>query len=143
MDISTKAACIAANPIGRTIAVAAHYNRNKLNNDDYSKEELDSAGYKAEPPSSSKFHQNNQINNEPNLKYVIGEWGSSEIVYYSDGTVNNTPEDRGTVNVYSGDNDFLNVVVHGPFDVAPYIVWGNSIDDSTTIVDRLIVIFEE
>lgn len=57
--------------------------------------------------------------------------------------MNNTPEDRGTFNVYSGDSVFLNVAVHGTFDVMPYIFWGNSYDDSTTIIDRVIMILEE
>lgn len=83
-----------------------------------------------------------KLNDERNRKYVLGEWFSSEIVFYSDGTINNTPEDRGTFNVYSGDNVFLNIVVHGSFDVVPYMIWGNSPDDTTTIIDRFIMIWE-
>ena len=141
VDITAKSVCISANPIGRTVAVVAHYNRNRLNKDDYSEQELQNNSYAPEKPSSDKFHQNNQIDGMRNRKYVIGTWGSSEIVYYGDGTVNNTPEDRGTFNVYSGDNGFLNVTVHGTFDVVPYIFWGNSLEDSTTIVDRVLLIF--
>ena len=141
VDVIVKIATISVDPIGRTVAVVAHYNRNRLNKDDCSEQELKEKGYTPEPSSSDKFHQNNQIDNKRNRKYVIGDWGSGEIVYYSDGTVNNTPEDRGTYNVYSGDNGFLNIVVHGTFDVIPYLVWGNSLHDSTTIVDRVLVIF--
>ncbi|MBE6739356.1 MAG: RHS repeat-associated core domain-containing protein [Ruminococcaceae bacterium] len=142
VDISAQIACISADPLGRTLSVVAHYNRNQFNNDDYSEEELKN-NYQPEPPSSDKFHQNNQVNNMRNRKYVIGEWFSSEVVYYSNGTINNSPEDIGTFNVYSGDNRFLNVVVHGCFDVMPYIFWGNSLDDSTTIIDRIILVFGE
>ena len=94
-----------------------------------------------------KFHQNNQVNKERNRKYVIpnektGGWFSSEVVFFSDSTINNTPEDTGTWNVYSGDNIILKVIVHGYFDVVPYMAWGNSYDDSTTIIDRFEVIFK-
>ena len=106
-----------------------HYSRNIFNNTDYSEEELG----KPLPDEKSKFHQNNLVNNEPNRKYVKGEWFSSEIVFYSDGNINNTPEDRGTFNVYSGGNAILTVVVHGIFDVVPYMLWGNSPDDTTNI----------
>ena len=99
-----------------------------------------SKGYVKEDSSADKFHQNNQKNGERNRKYVVGEWGSSEVVYYSDGSINNTPEDRGTFNVYSGDNWFFNIVVHGYYDVLPYMIWGNSFDDSTTLIDRLMMV---
>lgn len=117
-----------------------HYSRNVLNNTDYTEKELIEQGYTKEPASSDKFHQKNQRNNERNRKYVIGDWCSSEIVYFSDGTINNTPEDAGTFNVYSGDNWFLNIIVHGLYDVVPYMIWGNSEEDTTTFIDRVIMI---
>jgi hypothetical protein len=119
-----------------------HYNRNVFNNSNYTEEELIKNKYKPELEDSDKFHQNNQLDGERNRKYVIGDWFSSELVYYSDGTINNTPEDMGTFNVYSGDNSALNIIVHGFFDVVPYMIWGNSSEDSTTIVDRIIMIWE-
>ena len=88
-----------------------------------------------------KFHQNNQMGGR-NQKYVIGTWFASEHVFYSDGTLNDTPEDEGTVNVYYGDNDILNIVVHGSLDVLPYMIFGNSPDDRTTIIDRINMIFD-
>ena len=118
-----------------------HYNRNYFNNTNYSEQELIDMGYEALGEDADKFHQNNQ-KDDRNRKYVIGDWFSSEIVYYSDGTINLTPEDEGTFNVYSGDNGFLNVVVHGTVDVIPYMIWGNNSDDSTTIIDRIIMIGE-
>jgi hypothetical protein len=59
------------------------------------------------------------------------------MVYYSDGTINDTPEDRGTPNVYYGDNAFLKYTVHGLYDVVPYVLWGNSHDDSTGVLERM------
>ena len=132
---------------GSVLLMALHYNRNANNRADYTEEELIKKDIHAVPESDDKFHQNNQFNEERNRKYVIpnektGGWFSSEVVFFSDSTINNTPEDMGTFNVYSGDNMFLKVVVHGCFDVVPYMFWGNSYDDSTTIIDRFEVIFQ-
>ena len=55
--------------------------------------------------------------------------------------LNDTPEDRGTFNMYYGTNLFGKIVVHGMYDVIPYMIWGNSPDDSTTIIDRIKLIF--
>ncbi len=117
-----------------------HYNRNELN-ETYTLDELEDMEIEPEESSSSKFHQNNTVDGEENKKYVVGEWFSSEMVFFSDGTVNDTPEDMGTFNVYSGDNVALNVVIHGVFDVIPYMIWGNSEDDTTTVIDRVLMIF--
>ncbi len=141
--LATAATKVAAAATVTYAAQTAHYNRNALNNSNYTEQELIDRGYQKEPNSADKFHQNNQVDDQRNRKYVIGDWFSSEIVYYSDGTINSTPEDVGTFNVYSGDCPFLNIVVHGVFDVVPYMLWGNSDDDSTTIFDRFIMIWEE
>ena len=112
-----------------------HYSRNLINKT-YTEAELDAMEVKPLGPSEDKFHQNNQINGR-NRKYVIGHWFSSEVVLYADGTINNTPEDRGTLNVYYGNHWFGKYIIHGAYDVLPYMLWGNSPDDSTTIVDRI------
>lgn len=142
VDIVVKSIIVNTSPVVTNVAIKLHYNRNKLNDTSRDEKELIEEGYTKEPPSSDKFHQNNQLNNERNRKYVVGDWFSSEVVFYSDGTINNTPEDMGTFNIYSGDNPILNFVVHGAFDVVPYMIWGNNEDDSTTIIDRFIMIFE-
>jgi RHS repeat-associated protein len=55
----------------------------------------------------------------PNTKYIKGH---KEVIYYWDGTINNTPEDRGSYNFYpkAGSNN------HTLKDVVPWIAWGNS-----------------
>ena len=128
-------------PLLSNIFREIHYKRNVFN-DTYSGEELIQNNYQSVDSKYAKFHQNNQKNGKENTKYVIGDWFSSEVVLYSDGTVNNTPEDVGTFNVYSGENGFLNIVVHGLFDVIPYMIWGNSHDDSSSIIDRLQMSFQ-
>ena len=142
VDVIVQTVVSVASPVVTIIGKALHYSRNVLNNTSYTENELIEKGYTKEPASSDKFHQNNQLNGERNRKYVIGDWLSSEVVYYSDGTLNTTSEDMGTFNVYSGDNPALNIIVHGLFDVVPYMIWGNSSEDSTTLVDRIIMIWE-
>ena len=117
-----------------------HYSRNKLSIN-ISEETLINNQHEKEDEANDKFHQNNKKEGR-NRKYVIGEWFSFEIVYYSDGTINNTPEDRGTFNVYSGDHWFGKYVIHGYFDVMPYMLWGNEENDSTSIWDRLGMMFQ-
>ena len=140
-DVMIQGLFFVLDPIGTTATVVLHYNRNALN-ETYTEQELLANQYEAEPDDKAKFHQTYQIDDTPNRKYVIGEWFSSENVFYSDGTLNDTPEDGGTFNIYSGDSAFLNTVVHGYFDVIPYMIWGNNKDDSTTIIDRVIMIFK-
>lgn len=120
-----------------TILRALHYNRNLMNTT-YTKEELDKMGAVPLGPKDDKFHQNNQKGGR-NSKYVIGDWFSSEVVLYGDDTINNTPEDMGTFNVYFGNNPVGNIVIHGYCDVIPYMIWGNSPDDSTTLIDRILM----
>ncbi len=100
--------------------------------------------------SKSIYHQNN-TDGDPNRKYVgkakINIFGikmiSPETVYYSNGTINNTPEDMGTVNLFdpTGEDRDLPWIVnnagHMVFDVVPYFVWGNAPDDSTTAIRRI------
>ena len=139
VDVIVQGLLFVTAPVYTLVSVETHYNRNILNDADYTEQELQDEKYEPLGADNDKFHQNNQLNNERNRKYVIGDWFSSEIVYYSDGTVNNTPEDMGTFNVYSGENLFCKYVIHSYYDVIPYIIWGNSKDDSTTIVDRIIL----
>ena len=142
VDVIVQTVVTLSSPVISTVIKELHYNRNVLNDTNYTEKELVEQGYIKEDTDSDKFHQNNKKNDERNRKYVIGDWFSSEIVYYSDGTINTTPEDEGTFNVYSGDNIALNIIIHVSFDVIPYMIWGNSEDDSTTLVDRIIMIGE-
>ena len=60
-------------------------------------------------------------------------------------TAVNVAGENGTPNVYYNANnrkDILNFIIHGPFDVAPYMLWGNTLNDSTTIIDRIKMAFK-
>lgn len=133
---------------GVLIIKQLHYNRNILNETPPTMDEVRKAGYVNLPLDQSVLHQFNQKNGD-NLKFVSLD-GHYEVVYYSDGTINDTPEDMGTFNCFfylapeDGNqlateiNEFVNnVILHGQFDVIPYIIWGNSPEDSTTIIDRV------
>ena len=127
-------------PLGSRIAKKLHYSRNELNNMPQTEGNAVKAGYVKVAESDDKFHQNNQ-NSGRNRKYISSD-GHSEAVYYSNGKLNDTPEDQGTYNVFSANgNVFERYLGHGIFDVLPYMLWGNSPEDDTTIVDRIIMIF--
>jgi len=52
---------------------------------------------------------------QPNKKYRLG---NKEVVYYCDGKINNSAEDRGSYNFSTGSDHWLK-------DVVPWIAWGN------------------
>ena len=150
--VQTAATSIMVRFLGKgttAMILVLHYGRNIFNEatyvdySNYSEAQMNAAGYIKYSKIKSKFHNNNTIGAESNIKYVEKDsWFSSEVILYSNGEVNYTPEDEGTLNVYSGDNKALNIVVHGVFDVVPYMVFGNSPADSTTVVDRIAMIFK-
>ncbi len=126
-----------------------HYNRNKLVNCNLPESYYTEQGIEKEGALSSLYHQKKQKEGE-NRKYVGNgvfsffgmEFISPETVYYGDGTINDTPEDEGSVNIVSskGSNVLTfgwRISGHFVFDMLPYFVWGNSPDDSTTIIERI------
>mgnify|MGYP002304292822 FL=1 len=97
----------------------------------------------------SKYHQNNTVNGKRNRKFVSPD-GKKEVVYYSTGEINMTPEDEGTYNYVSlyrngkkkeGFDLYLAYAGHFTFDVMPYFQYGNNIKDKTTMLGRLIQTF--
>jgi hypothetical protein len=104
-------------------------------------QEAQDLGYTLLGASESKFHQNASKENLPNHKYVSPN-GRREVVYFSDGTLNEDPRDVGTYNFFpffaQGENQgVLASVGHGLLDVVPYMIWGNSSVDSSTFIDRI------
>ena len=97
----------------------------------------------------SKYHQNNTVDGKKNRKFVSPD-GKKEVVYYSTGEINMTPEDEGTYNYVSlyrngkkkeGFDLYLAYAGHFTFDVMPYFQYGNNIKDKTTMLGRLIQTF--
>ena len=126
----------ALNPLGTLVYKRLHYNRNSLNKAPTTEEDANNQGYTLLDENNDKFHQNN-LSGGRNRKYISPD-GHHEVVFYHNGQLNNTPEDEGTYNVGSATGGFFErYIVHGILDVLPYLIWGNSPDDSTTIIDRI------
>ncbi len=107
-----------------------HYSRNRYNKPlPSSLYNIEKIGYIKYEGFKARYHQNNQWGGE-NVKFVH-EDGRREIVFYSNEVVNNTYEDVGTYNF--GDSG----VSHYDLDVAPYLLLGNSLYDTTTLMQRL------
>jgi len=68
-----------------------------------------------------------------NMKYVSPD-GRSEAIFDSEGDLVTAPEDYGTYNFSSPNED---PVGHFYMDVLPWLVWGNEENDSTTASKRL------
>lgn len=68
-----------------------------------------------------------------NTKWVSPD-GRSEVIFDKNGKVVTSSEDYGTFNYSSPNNDPLG---HFMKDVIPWLAWGNSPDDSTSVADRL------
>ncbi len=67
-----------------------------------------------------------------NIKYHCVD-GREQIFYY-DGEINNTPEDRGSFNFCPPN---VNELGHFQKDIVPWIIWGNDPRDRTTVLGRL------
>jgi len=67
-------------------------------------------------------------------KKIVSLDGKYEAIYDSNGNIVKDPRDIGTYNYFNPDK---NKVLHGIFDVVPWIICGNSNDDTTTIFQRI------
>ena len=140
IDTAVQCTVFNANPVVSTIIMITHYNRNSQNVAPKTEQEAIDSGYILLSENDDKFHQNNQ-KKDRNRKYVSPD-GHHEAVYYDDGEINRTPEDEGTYNVFSSEGNIVERYLgHGLLDVVPYMIWGNSLSDSTTIIDRVLMIF--
>ncbi len=82
--------------------------------------------------------------NKDNVKYIIPNTygvGSSENIFYPNGTPVNDPANMATYN-YVSPVSIMGIVGHAIFDVAPYYIWGNSLDDPTTFLERIFASYE-
>ena len=108
-----------------------HYNRNVFNTNLPTEKPSDN-----DPVwevADAKYHQFSSKDNN-NVKYVSDD--GREIVYDEQGVVITDPRDIGTYNFCTHEE---NSVFHGMLDVLPWLVWGNSEEDTTSIIDRLFV----
>ncbi len=131
------------NPLSGILRIAAgkaledhvkkkHYERNQYNIDlPESKEDIDEWKWEAEELANCHQFTAPQ-NGEPNLKFVSPD-GKREVIFDSDWNVVTDDKDIGTYNYASPDLR----LAHGIVDVLPWIVYGNTPEDTTTIWDRI------
>ncbi|WDP88313.1 MAG: RHS repeat-associated core domain-containing protein [Desulfobacter sp.] len=111
-----------------------HYDRNQYNQNVNYEEAKKS--WTLLPPGQSIFHRMGP-GNENNQKFVSSD-GHSEAVFYPNGSVVNDPANMATYNFSPPSN----WVGHFGYDVLPYWIWGNSLDDPTTWWERLTASYE-
>ena len=68
-----------------------------------------------------------------NVKYIPSKDGREQI-FTHDGKVDNSPENIGTYNFF---NPQESLALHGAFDFVPWVRFGNTPDDTTTIPQRI------
>jgi len=111
-----------------------HYNRNNLNGDPPQSfvgwDSSENGGPEAD------CHQFTSPD-KSNIKYVSSD-GHKEFIVNSQNDIVDDPRDVGTYNfVPSNKNGIIGKIGHAAYDVIPWIVYGNSVDDTTTIFDRV------
>jgi len=111
-----------------------HYNRNNLNSDPPQSfvgwDSSENGGPEAD------CHQFTSPD-KSNIKYVSSD-GHKEFIVNSQNDIVDDPRDVGTYNfVPSNKNGIIGKIGHAAYDVIPWIVYGNSVDDTTTIFDRV------
>jgi hypothetical protein len=107
-----------------------HYSRNQLNRPAASLEAA-LAERDPEPAERSIFHRIGR-GNENNIK-ILSTDGRHESVFRPTGEAVTSAENMGTYN--RGVDDFS----HAIRDVLPYLVFGNTPDDKTTVVSRTMI----
>ncbi len=110
-----------------------HYERNSLNGNNQPSNESDvakSPDWVHLPPSQSVWHD---FWGQHNSKYVSSNGGHCEAVYGQNGKVVTDPSNMASYNYYGPSN----ALGHTIYDVLPYLVLGNTHDDRTTLLDRL------
>jgi hypothetical protein len=97
-------------------------------------------GYELTNLSEAAFHQNILKSGEPNRKYISPD-GRNEVIFYSDGNLNQVGADIGTYNFVPYNTGIIGAIGHGIVDVVPYLIWGNSVYDQTSFSERISMIF--
>lgn len=115
-----------------------HYLRNKLNkNLPQNEADAERRGWRKLSDKDSSMHQFNKSDGVRNSKWVSPS-GHREVVFTGKGEnqrITTDPRDQGTYNFFDPKKHPLG---HATFDVLPYVFLGNSADDSTTIITRLV-----
>lgn len=117
---------------------SGHYLRNMLNKDlPQNDADAKERGWIKLSDKKSEMHQNHQEDGVRNSKWVSPD-GHREVVFTGKGEnqhITTDPRDVGTYNFADPNKDPIG---HTFFDVIPYILIGNSANDPTNMVDRLL-----
>jgi hypothetical protein len=92
---------------------------------------IDNKGWKALGYEKNAFHRQGP-GNENNIKLVSPD-GKSEVIIRPDATLVTDERNRGTFNFIPEEESKIG---HTFVDIAPYLIWGNSPDDPSTISER-------
>lgn len=113
-----------------------HYLRNKLNKN-LPKNDTEAAerGWRKLSDKDSSMHQFHREDGVKNSKWISPD-GHREVVFTGKGEnqhITTDPRDQGTYNFFDPKK---HPIGHATLDVLPYMLWGNSADDSTTLYSR-------
>lgn len=113
-----------------------HYLRNRLNKD-LPQNDADAAkrGWRKLSAKDSSMHQFHREDGVKNSKWVSPD-GHREVVFTGKGEnqhITHDPRDQGTYNFFDPKK---HPIGHATLDVLPYMLWGNSADDGTTLYSR-------
>ena len=126
-----------SNPIGNIIVEPIkrlHYSRNELNKSaPKSIPEAEAMGWLMEK--KDHCHQVG-VPGRTNVKYIPSDGSIGEQIFKADGTVDTSPENMATPNIVSPQESLIG---HSFLDVAPWVLWGNSPEDSTTMLERIVM----
>lgn len=118
--------------------MTGHYLRNKLNkNLPKNDAEAEKRGWRKLSDKDSSMHQFHTEDGVKNSKWVSPS-GHREVVFTGKGEnqhITTDPRDMGTYNIFDPKKYPLG---HVTFDVLPYVVLGNNMDDNTTMYDRIV-----
>ncbi len=108
-----------------------HYSRNRYNNPlPQSIDEAKTWGWDIEE--ADYCHQFG-VPNISNVKYVPSEDGREQI-FVSNDVVENSPKNIATHNFFHPQK---HPILHGAFDVVPWVRYGNTPDDATKLYERI------
>ena len=96
--------------------------------------EAEELGYIRAPESQNVYHHHN--GQSGNVKYYHPITGQ-EVIFDVNGKIVTDPANIGTYNYFPPTN-LYNDFFHGVFDVIPYYKWGNSPEDKTPVLDRMV-----
>lgn len=117
--------------------LSGHYLRNKRNtNLPQNDADAEKRGWRKLSDADSSMHQFHTEDGVKNSKWVSPD-GHREVVFTGKGEkqhITSDPRDQGTYNIFDPKKHPLG---HATFDVLPYVVLGNSMDDNTTIYTRV------